>query len=166
MIECPKCSYRWKICSYRWKIYGNAPAVQSTGTEVIEIIETERSEEFFGEDRRVIEVERAKSGGTELSLGPKDAGALRLSSEDKLRLTYSVSADTKETSTEDVSCEAPPYRKLTVILRWRRIWQHGIVVAVRDGEPLHIPFCVAVGVTFDQQQIEEEGSAPTESTSI
>jgi DNA-directed RNA polymerase subunit RPC12/RpoP len=184
LVECPKCSHRWKM-------YGDSAAVQPTGTEVIEIIETERREEFFGEDRRVIdnsknsgsptrsfsfskewsktfhvEVERAKSGGAELSLGAKDAGALRLSSEEKLRRTYSVSADTKETSTEDVSCQAPAYRKLTVVVRWKRIWQHGIVVAVRDGEPLHIPFRVAVGVTFDQQQIEEDGSSTTGPTSI
>ncbi len=77
-----------------------------------------------------------------------------------------MSADTKETSTEDVSCQAPAFRKLTIVVRWKRIWQHGIVVAMRDREPLQIPFRVAVAVTFDQQQIEEDGSAITGSTSI
>jgi hypothetical protein len=61
---------------------------------------------------------------------------------------------------------APPYRKLTVVVRRKRIRQQGIVVAMRDGEPLHTPFRVAVAVTFDQQQIEEDGSAAAESTSI
>jgi hypothetical protein len=184
LVECPKCGHRWKM-------YGDAAAVQPATTEVIEIIETARSEEFFGEDRRVIdnsrnsgtptrsfsftkewsktfhvEVERAKTGGTELNLGAKDTVALRLSSEEKLRRTYSVSADTKETSTEEVSCQVPAYRKLTVVVRWKRIWQHGIMVGTRDGVPLHVPFRVAVGVTFDQQQIEENGAATAGSASI
>ena len=77
-----------------------------------------------------------------------------------------MSADAKETSTEEVSCQAPAYRKLTVVVRWKRIWQHRIVVAMRDGEPLHIPFRVAVAVTFDQQQIEEDGPAMTGATSV
>lgn len=172
-VECPKCQYRWKL-------YGNAPAVPPPAAEVAEVVETERGEEFFGEDRRVIdnsrssatptrsfsfskewsrtfqvEVERAKGDGAELTLGAKDTAALRLSSEEKLRRTYSISQDTKETSTEDVSCQVPAHRKLTIVVRWKRIWQHGFVVVSQNGVPLRIPFRVAVGMTFDQEQIEE-----------
>lgn len=138
-VECPKCNHRWKM-------YGDAPALQPAGASMIEVLETTRSEEFLGEDRRVIdnskssgtpsrsfsfgkewsktfhvEMERARSDGAELTMGSKDAAGLRLSSEEKLRRTYAVSEDTKETTTETVTCEVPAWRKLTVVVRWKRI---------------------------------------------
>jgi hypothetical protein len=174
IAECPKCGHRWST-------YGKAAPNQPPGSETAEIVETERREEFFGEDRRVIdnlrsssrptrtfsfskewsralhiEAERAAKENAGLSLGAKDVAALQISSEEVLRRTYSISEDTKESSTEEISCEVPAHRKLTVIVRWKRIWQHGFVVLTRDDITLRVPFRVAVGVTFDQQQIEEE----------
>ena len=173
IAECPKCGFRWNT-------YGADAVHEPPPSETMEIIETERSEEFFGEDRRVIdnlrssatptrtfsfskewsktfhvEIERAKGEGTDFSLGVKDAAALRMSSEKKLRHTYSVSEDSKESSSEDVSCQVPAHCKLTVVVRWKRIWQHGFVLVTRDALTLRIPFRLAVGVTFDQQQIEQ-----------
>jgi predicted RNA-binding Zn-ribbon protein involved in translation (DUF1610 family) len=175
-------------CGHRWKKYDGAPDA-GTAAETEEIVETERSEEFIGEDRRVIdnsrssgtptrtfsfskewsktfhiEVERAKTNGVDLTLGEKDSAALRLSSEKTLRRAYTVSEDTKETSTEEVSCQVPAHRKLTVLVSWKRIWQHGFVQLSRGGVPVKIPFRIAVGVTFDQTQIEDgddKASGPT-----
>ncbi len=171
-LGCPSCGYRWK----KYDKTSAAPAVSSE----IRIVETERSEEFFGENRRVIdnlgssppltrsfsfskewsrtihlEVERANSDGAELTLGAKDTAALRLNSEEKLRRTYSVSEDAKGTSSEDVSCQVQARQKLIVAVRWKRIWQHGFVWMTRDDITLKIPFHVVVGVTFDQRQTEE-----------
>lgn len=182
--QCPKCGHRWKV-------YGDSHALPPAASEAMEIIETERSEEFFGEDRRVIdnskssatptrsfsfgkewsrtftiEVEKAKADGGEVTLGSKDVAALKLSSEEKLRRTYSVSEDTKQTSSEDVSCQVPAHCKLTVVVRWKRIWQHGFVLLTRNDQTLHIPFRVAVGVTFDQQLIEEDGGAAAGESSV
>lgn len=56
-----------------------------------------------------------------------------------------------------MSCQIPAHCKLTVVVRWKRIWQHGYIVATRDGVQLHIPFRVAIGMTFDQQLIQEGG---------
>jgi hypothetical protein len=80
---------------------------------------------------------------------------LKLSSEEKVRRANSLSQDTKETCTEEMSCEVAAYKKLTIAVHWKRIWQHGFVHASQKGTPLQIPFRVAVGMTFDQQQIDE-----------
>lgn len=112
---CPKCGHRWKV-------YGSTP-VPAEAAQALKVVETERSEEFDREEQRVvdnsrsaatptrsfsftkewtrafhIDLEHAKSGGAELSVGTKDAAALRLSSESTLRRTYSVTEETKETA--------------------------------------------------------------------
>jgi hypothetical protein len=55
-------------------------------------------------------------------------------------------------------------------LAQRRALEANLAAWHRGGgarwEPLHIPFRVAVGATFDQQQIEEDGSSTTGPTSI
>ena len=76
----------------------------------LEVVETDRSDEMFGEDRRVIDntrssasltrtitftkewtrtyeiqTEKAQGSGAEFSLGVKDAAGLKVSSEQKLR---------------------------------------------------------------------------------
>lgn len=171
-VECPQCGHRWKL-------YGTSSVAPSSAIE--EIVETHRSEEFFGEDRRVIDnsksstqltrnfsvskqwskscqldFERTQSDGAELTIGAKEVTGLKLSSEEKLRRTYTMSQDTSETCTEEVSCEVPAHKKVTIAVRWKRIWQHGFVRATRNGTPLQIPFRVAVGVNFDQQQTDGE----------
>jgi DNA-directed RNA polymerase subunit RPC12/RpoP len=171
-VECPKCGYRWAVLS--------ATTPPQT-TEALDIVETDRSEEFFGEDRRVIDnssssiqvtrnftfskewsksfsldFERATTDGLELTVGTKDTAALKLSSEEKLRRTYSLSQETKETVTEEVSCQVPPHTRTTVVVRWKRIWQHGLVHTEQSGVRLRIPFRLAVGLTFDQRQIDGE----------
>jgi hypothetical protein len=172
--ECPKCGHRWKV-------YGASSITPPSGIEVLEIVETERSEEFLGEDRRVIDnskcstsltrrmsfskewskschidFEQTQSEGSALSIGAKDMIGLKLSSEEKMRRAYSVSQDTKETCTEEISCEVAAYKKLTIAVHWKRIWQHGFIHAAQNVTRLQIPFRVAVGMTFDQQQIDEE----------
>ena len=169
-VGCPNCGHRWKR---RGNSKTTAPVDES-----FEIIETVRSEEFLGEDRRIIdnsasaagtmrkfaftkewsksyrlEFEQARSAGAEFSLGASDAG-LKLSSENKLQSTYAVSRDTKETCAEEVSCEAPGRSILTIVVRWKRIWQHGYVEVSRPDAKIRIPFRVTVGMTFDQRQID------------
>ena len=55
--ECPKCGYRWKV-------YGTAPVAGPAADVAMEIIETDRSDEMFGEDRRVIDNTRSASSLT------------------------------------------------------------------------------------------------------
>ncbi len=120
--ECPKCSHRWKV-------YDSAVAAPPPGDATMEIVETDRSEEPFGDDHRVIDntrssgsltrtftftkvwtktcdvqTEKAVGAGGEFSLGIKDAAALKVSSEEKLRTTYGVTHEAKETYSEQVTC--------------------------------------------------------------
>jgi len=176
--ECPKCRYRWKL-------YGKSAAAPQTPEETAtEVIEAERSEEVFGEDRRVIDNtrssspitraitftkewartyeiqnEKAQGSGGDITLGIKDAAALKLSAEEKLRTAYSASNQTKETCSEQVTCEVGPRTRLTVVVRWKRLWQHGHILLQRTGEEVRVPFRVVVGVTFDQEQIEGSEAA-------
>jgi hypothetical protein len=170
--ECPKCGYRWKV-------YGKTAPAPPTGDTELEVVESDRSDEVFGEDRRVIDntrssasltrtitftkewtrtyevqTEKAEGSGAEFSLGVKEAAGLKVSSEEKLRNAYSVSHETKETCSEQVTCNVEARTRLTVVVRWKRIWQHGYIRLVRQGAEVRIPFRVAVGMTFDQEQIE------------
>jgi C4-type Zn-finger protein len=49
-----------------------------------------------------------------------------------------VTEETKETKMEEVSCPIPAHCKLTVVMRWKKIWHHGYIVATRDAVQLHI----------------------------
>ncbi len=71
---------------------------------------------------------------------------------------YSVSQDTRETCVEEVSCDVPAHTKLTIVVRWKRIWQHGLVQITQGGLTLRIPFRIAVAMTFDQEQIDQKGT--------
>src|SRR5271165_7283702 len=52
--ECPKCLYRWKM-------YANTPVAPQPGSTDASVVETDRSEEVLGEDRRVIDNARSSS---------------------------------------------------------------------------------------------------------
>ena len=170
--ECPKCGYRWKV-------YGKATVAPPAGDADLEVVESDRSDEVFGEDRRVIDntrssgsltrtitftkewtrtyeiqTEKAQGSGAEFTLGVKDVAGIKASSEEKLRNAYSVSHETKETCSEQVSCNVDARTRLTVVVRWKRIWQHGYIRLVRQGTEVRIPFRVAVGMTFGQEQID------------
>jgi len=174
--KCPQCGHLWKL-------YGNAASAPPMA-ETITIVESDRSEEFIGEDRRVIdnsqsastptrtfsfskewsktlvlEMEHATTGGATLTLGAKEVAALTASSEQKLRQTYSATESVRETSTEEVSCQAAAHQSLLVIVKWKRIWQHGYLT-IEGREPMvRVPFRVVVGATFDQQQIDGTDAA-------
>jgi hypothetical protein len=176
-VECPKCGHLWKRC-------GANPVSAPYGIGLLGIVETDRGEEFLGEDRRVIDntkssspltrnftfmkgwskscqvdLERVQANGAELNFCATAAIALKLSSEEKLRQNYAITLGSKETATKEVSCTVSGHQKLTVVVRWKRILQHGFIQATMIGLPLRIPFYIAVGVTIDQQQIEESDAA-------
>ena len=68
--------------------------------------------------------------------------------------------------TEEVSCQVPARTKTTLVVRWKRIWRDvGLVHTEQDGVRLHIPFRVAVALTFDQQQLDGELGVARISTS-
>ena len=178
IAECPHCAHRW---NYR----GKSSPIRPNKLEVVNIIETSRSEEILGVEQRLIDNSRSTSkttrrftvsrewsknytikyentqvNGAELNLGLKlvetELANLKVASQETLNKQYSISEGTTENYTEEVQVEVPGYKKLNVIFNWKRIWQHG-VIKFRDqnNQVFDVPFQVAVGVTFDQSQIDE-----------
>lgn len=178
VVECPSCGYRWN-----W--YGESNPVIPNKLEFVYIKETHRSEEILGTEKRLIDNSKSRSKttrkftigrewsksysiqyentqvkGTELNLGIKlpeiDLGSIKVTSEETLRKEYSISEEKKENYTEEVEFEVSEFNKLNIIFSWKRIWQYGIIkFRNQDNTEFDIPFKVAVGVTFDQSQIDE-----------
>lgn len=76
--------------------------------------------------------------------------SLRRTVEQSLSRTYTISEGRREEFAEELSVEVEPGAAVTVVLDWKRLWQHGVVHALFEGRQIEIPFCVAIGITFDQ----------------
>jgi hypothetical protein len=142
--------------------------------QVLGVTETHRSEEPIGtETRRIdntsgparvtrtmrvtrewsrtVSLDHTSSDGTSTGaqVGP-DWLALRTSVEQSLSQTYSVSTGRREEFVEEISVEVDPGTAVTVVLAWKRLWQHGVVHVLSGGSPVEVPFRLAVGITYDQ----------------
>lgn len=73
--------------------------------------------------------------------------------EQSLSLRYSASANHREEFAEEFTVELEPGAAVTVVLAWKRLWQHGVVHVLLQGKPVDVPFQVAVGITFDQSLV-------------
>lgn len=176
--ECPNCGYRWNL-------YANSNPIRPNKLEVVSIIETHRSEEMFGTEKKLIDNSKSTSkttlkitvsrewsksysiqdeniqvNGTELNIGIKlpelELPSIKASSQETLKKKYFISEEKRETYTEEVQFEVPEHKKLTVIFSWKRILQHGIIKFLnQDNREFDVPFTVGVGVTFDQSQDDE-----------
>ena len=168
VAECPKCGRRWKV------------RVKSADP-VFEIVETERSEESFGTDKRVvdnskssvkvtrrfsvqkewsrtysIEYERATSGGLGISGDVKKVLGFNAAIDLSVREKFCASDQIKEVYSEEIGVEVPALTKLAVLLHWKKVWQHGFVVCRGlNDEELKVPFRAVAGVTFDQTEVDE-----------
>jgi hypothetical protein len=150
--------------------------------EIVEIVETSRSELEIGSDERVVdnsesdsavtrsfkvtkrwrrsctvscEQSRVKSGGGEINLAK--VVSLKKGIEKELGRQYSASTEEEETLEEEVTLAVPPRSSLRCIVQWKRITQIGCV-CIRDdqGRTIDVPFEVSVGVTFNQRQLTAE----------
>jgi hypothetical protein len=169
------------ICEYRWEVYAKSKPVVAFGVSVVDVVETERSEEVIGDDRRLIdnlksstkvtrkfaltkewsrtysiEYEKSHTDRNELNIAIPDIGGLRASAEHGLRKKYAMSEEAKETYVEEIESEVPAFTKLSLVFRWKRIWQHGVVqLKTSKGDEIRVPYKIVVGVTFDQFQTDE-----------
>lgn len=143
-----------------------------------ELVEGEISEEPLGDEQRIIdssqssvsitrhvsiskewmqsydisdeEVTKAQAGG-EAKIS--SVFALKLAAEQQLRSRYSISEQIKKTYTEDVTIEVPPNTKVCMLFKWKRLVRSGVVrFSMPDGSTIELPYRVAWGVTFDQEQ--------------
>jgi hypothetical protein len=96
--------------------------------------------------------ETTHDDSTETTVGPDwlrfQAGIKR-----HLTLLYEVNKNHREEFAEEFCVEVGPGAEVTVVLAWKRLWQHGVAHALYQGRPIDIPFRVAVGVTFDQSLV-------------
>lgn len=177
MAECPKCGKKWPIYA------GGKPpeAAQEPHITDVEVTETHRTEEGLGAEQReidnskssielerrftvskewsksvIIEEEKARKTGAELTVGLSEAASIKAASEEALKSKYTTSEETKQTYTEEIVLKVPSKTKLLVVFKWKRIWQHGII-ALHDekGFVSKVPFKVVVGITFDQTQVDQ-----------
>jgi hypothetical protein len=154
------------------------PSVHPPGTplaaQVLGVTETRRSEESIGTDSfridntsgrgrltRNLRVTREWSRMVSLDLhahrgvsiaaqiGPNWL-ALKTSIEQSLEHTYGISVSRREEFAEEIGIEIEPGADISVILTWKRIWQHGFAHVLTQDSQANAPFRMAVGVTFDQ----------------
>ncbi|MBD2255398.1 hypothetical protein [Nostoc parmelioides] len=176
IVECPNCNYRWNV---------RGESNVNSANKVLEIKETQRSEEFIGKEQRLIdnskstskitrrftitrewskaysiEYEKTQVNGLDINLKLKflevELDAMKLLFQETIKKQYSISEETKENYTEEVIVEVPEYKKTNLIFSWKRIWQDGFIkICSPDNTEISIPFKVVVGVTFDQSVVEE-----------
>lgn len=72
--------------------------------------------------------------------------------------TYGVNATSEERETfeEEVTFSIPPRTRCKVVFFWKELRQTGIVRFAGSGFDARIPYEVVRGLTFDQQQIDEQ----------
>jgi hypothetical protein len=143
------------------------------------IVETQRVEEPLGEEVRdidnsqsivgilrkisvnrewmqscVLERETTAKAGGELSLQGAWLVDLRATAEGAIRKRYEITTEERRTYSEELTITVPGHKRVQVILKWKQIWQCGIVLLRResDGLEVQVPFRVCIGPTFDQRR--------------
>ncbi|MCP4111371.1 MAG: hypothetical protein GY749_38550 [Desulfobacteraceae bacterium] len=173
-FECNKCDSKF-LC------YATDQPVTSEKLKILGIIETDRVEENLGTDRKIIdnskssvklirkfsinkewskiysiEYEKGQIDNTMLNIGIDKLANIKADFEKTIRKQYVISEERREVYSEEVEIEVPGSIKLTMLLQWKRIWQCGFIKFInQNNEELRVPFRVAVGVTFDQLQLDE-----------
>jgi hypothetical protein len=147
----------------------------------LDVEEAERIEEYLGSEQRlidnsksgiivtreftiskewsqsyVIDYEKTTSLGGGVGGGLLNLAIFKSTFQRTVKDHYSISEETKLTYSEKITLQVKENTKLRVIFQWKRLWQHGVLkVSTKKGEAFRIPFRVAIGVTFDQVQIDE-----------
>lgn len=143
-------------------------------------VETKRSEEFIGDEDRVIdnsqssvkisrrfsvgkewvksyviEHERAEVDLHEINIGI-DSYSLKKLSEQSIIKKYSITEELREIHQEEVEVEVPARTKIRIRFHWKWLWQHGLLnFEDEHGRAINVPYKVITGVTFDQTQSDE-----------
>jgi DNA-directed RNA polymerase subunit RPC12/RpoP len=173
---CPDCGFRFNT-----KADAVAPPAAAPAPVMLEIVETERREDPFGTDSRLVDnsqsqatvkrtftvskdwsreysvsYEKASVENAGITLGEKDIASISAGCEQTLTKRYSVSQTSSQTYTEEVEIDVPAATKLRIDFQWKKILQCGYVnVRESSGQIVRVPFSAVVGVTFDQAQVEE-----------
>jgi hypothetical protein len=164
-----------------WQFPGAGPAVPMPDPRIIEVVETEQVEELLGEEVRVINNLESSSGATRsvkasrewtrtLTIGTEHTRTLgaevgggvswlkvKGNIESELQRNYSMESTSRHLFEEEITIIVPARTNLRLSLRWKRIWQHGVVrLANYDGSVTEVPYRFVVNMTFDQSQQDTE----------
>lgn len=174
VAECPKCNQRWPV-------FAATQSKISQPDYKASFIETNRTEESIGEEQRAIdnshssisltrrftvskewfqsytiEYEKAQSEKQQINFGLAQTVNIQTMAENSIKEYYSLSSGAKQTYTEEITLNVPAKTKLSVVFHWKRIWQQGILtIRIKTGQVFELPFQLAIGITFDQTQIDE-----------
>jgi hypothetical protein len=168
-----------KRCEARWPVFGSGVTVyrapQSLQEPSVVATETLRYSEYIGDDEHIIDgtnsaiatrttvraargwrqayslnVENAQTRTIEGGTGSLLPVSLRGLLEKAITETYSLNVENDNQFEQEVDVEVPPRTMLTLTLRWKRIWQGGLLSVAFDERTVEVPYRVAVGVSFDQ----------------
>lgn len=179
---CRQCGYSWNVyaaAQYPAGEYGEptAAARLSMATE-INVMEGKRVEVPLGDESRTIDNLQSSSSTVRVVRLTREwsrtctvdmermttvrasAGlhiqifALKADAERMLSNKYSITADEKQTYTDEVTLNVAQRTKSTIIFSWKEIHQIGVVQLFGKKFEMRIPYEVVVGLTFDQRQID------------
>lgn len=173
--QCFKCNARFPVLAK------SVEPQDSTEFQLINFSETSRTEEPIGEDKRLIDnsassirvtrrfliskewsrlytidYEKSKATSQGISVDFLSLGNITSSIENSLKVQYAVNKGEKLTYSEEVIVEIPANTRVSISFQWKRLWQKGNVLISYSGKTFSIPFCIVVGLTFDQSQKDEK----------
>jgi hypothetical protein len=152
----------------------------TSNPQILDIVETTRSQLGLGRDERTVdnalsdttvtrsikltkrwtqsctvEIEKSRVTGQSGELTIPELATLKSNMEQTLRSQYASSTEEEQIFEEVVTLEVPPRSSLHFAMEWKRIIQNGYV-RVQDsaGQTIEVPFAMAVGLTFDQRQVD------------
>lgn len=97
-----------------------------------------------------VDTEKAKTENATVGADIPGIGTFGRKTEEAVKSTYSITAETRKVLTREFTFEVPPRTKRDVSFIYRRVWQNGFarVTGVEDVT-IEIPFRVAVDMTVD-----------------
>ena len=150
-LECP-------YCGHRWLMFQKSKRIIFKQTK-----ETRTSEEFIGEEKRVIdnlqnsseitrtieftkewsklstiEDEKIKVDGIETTLGPEFLAVkginIKKTSQETIKKKYSIAEGEKETFKDGISFKVESNKQLTLVIKWKNIYQHGLIIFEEESK--------------------------------
>jgi hypothetical protein len=151
-----------------------------TRSKIDKTIETVRTEEPIGEEKRTFDQSRTTASSVEtiglshtaewtVTVDASEAqivggtgqltligvGSVQGKIEASLTKKYSNSWKTATSRKQETNITVPAGKMVKVIVRWKRIWQEGEVhLRARDGTLVALPFRVTVGLSFDKEIVD------------
>lgn len=102
-----------------------------------------------------VDMERASTTQGSAGIGLRVL-ELKAAAERTLSETYSERTEKRETFEEEVTLNIAPRTRCRVVFSWKEIRQKGVVQLANGSSQVRIPYEVVVGITFDQQQIDDQ----------